>query len=163
MEILYSEVEKILDVKYFGASTIEYTLPIGIHKIGDNKSMLDNLLPNEVKVNITIDDIRLKSNLTTNRTITITKRSFFYIILGFTQSHSGPFRVMEGFVQLIPDTYKSDKPTNFLGIDKIHLNCDCIQGSIVNGIRESILFSFALDKPPGQKIHHTAKIKLLRI
>ena len=35
--------------------------------------MLKSLLPIEVKVNITIDDIRLKSNLTTNKTIRFTK------------------------------------------------------------------------------------------
>ena len=37
-------------------------------------------------------------------------------------------------------------------VDKVHLKCDCIDGSIVNGIREQILFSFDLDSPPGYKI-----------
>ena len=31
--------------------------------------------------------------------------------------------------------------------DKIYLKCDVFDGSVVNGIRESILFSFILDKP----------------
>ena len=48
---------------------------------------------------------------------------------------------------MIAGSYKSDKPINITGIDKIHLKCDCIQGSIVNGIREPILYSFALSSP----------------
>ena len=51
--------------------------------------MLKSLLPNEVKVNITINDIRLRSNLTIKKTIRFTKKLFFYTILGFIQSYSG--------------------------------------------------------------------------
>ena len=36
--------------------------------------------------------------------------------------------------------------------DNVHLKCDCVDGSIVNGIREQILFSFNLSAPPGYKI-----------
>ena len=114
-----------------------------------------------MKVDITIDDIRLKSNLTTNKTIKITKKTFFYIILGFTQSHSGELGDIEGFIQLIPGSYKSVKPVNITGIDKIHLKCDCIIGSIVNGVREPSLFSFALSSP-GYKIIREPRIKLFK-
>ena len=31
--------------------------------------------------------------------------------------------------------YKSKKPINITGIDKFFLKCDCMQDSIVNGIR----------------------------
>ena len=37
-------------------------------------------------------------------------------------------------------------------IDKIHLKCDCIDGSIQDGVRQPILFSFVLDKPSGYKV-----------
>ena len=30
---------------------------------------------------------------------------------------------------------------------------------MINGVREPIFYSFSLDKPPGHKTHHTAKIK----
>ena len=46
--------------------------------------MLKSLLPKEVKIIITIDDIRLKSNIATNKTIKFTKKYFFYINIGFT-------------------------------------------------------------------------------
>ena len=69
--------------------------------------MIKCLLLNKVKVNITFDDIRLKSNLTTNKTIRFNK-NFFYSKLGFTQSHSGVLGDIDGFFQLISGTYKSE-------------------------------------------------------
>ena len=135
-QLTYDEIIDILDLKYIPTTTIGYTLPPGMYKIIHNKNMLKSLLPKELKVNITIDDVRLKSNLTTNKTIKFTKNCFFYIILGFTQSHSGD---NPGFIQLIPGSYKSDKPLNITGIDKVQLKYDCIYGSIVIGTREQIL------------------------
>ena len=49
-------------------------------------------------------------------------------------------------------THRSEKPVMITTTDKIHLKCDCVDGSIVNGIREQILFSFNLSAPPGYKI-----------
>ena len=43
--------------------------------------------------------------------------------------------------------------------DKVHLKCDCVDGSIVNGIRE-IVFSYNLSAPPGYKIIKEPKIIL---
>ena len=63
---------------------------------------------------------------------------------------------------MIAGSYKGDKPINITGIDKIHLKCDCIQGSIVNGIREPILYSFALSSPPGHKICKEPRVKLFK-
>ena len=63
---------------------------------------------------------------------------------------------------MIAGSYKSDKPINITGIDKIHLKCDCINGSIVNGVREPILYSFALSSPSGQKIYKERRIKLFK-
>ena len=114
--------------------------------------MLKSLLPDEVKMNFTTDNICRKPNLTVNRTIRFSRKSFFYTIQGFTKSPSGVLRDIEGFIVLIQGSFKSNKPINITGIDKIHLKCDCINGCVVNGIREPILYSFGLDKPPGQKI-----------
>ena len=80
LQLTYDEIIDILDVKYIAGSIIGYTLPPGIYEISDFNLMLKSLLPDEVKVKITIDVIRLKSNLTTNKIIKFTKRSFFYII-----------------------------------------------------------------------------------
>ena len=122
--------------------------------------MLKNLLPNEVKVNITIDDVRLRSNLTTNKTIKFTKKSFFYTILGFIESHSAPLSDIKGFVQLIPGIYKSEKPIDITGIDKVHLKYDCVDGSVVNGVRQADSYSFALSSHPVRKKYKELMVKL---
>ena len=115
-----------------------------------------------MKVSVTIDDVRINSNLKINQTLIFTEKSFFDTIIGFTQSRSYPLVDIDGFYQLIAASYKSDRPINITGIDKDHLNGDCINGSIVNGIREPILYSFALSSPTGEKIYNQPKVKLSR-
>ena len=67
----------------------------------------------------------------------------------------------EEFYQKLPGK-KYEKPNIITEIDKIHLKCDCIKGFIVNGIREPILYSFAIDKPPGDKVYKEPRIKLFK-
>ena len=116
------------------------------------------MLPISVRVSITIDDIGLKSNLKANQTLIFTERSFFYTNLGFTQSHSYPLEEINGFYQLTAGPYRSKKPVNIAGIDKMHLQRDCVLGCIVNGVREPILCSFAL----GHIIFKEPRIKHFR-
>ena len=123
--------------------------------------MLKSLLPHEVKVKFTNVNITLRSNLTTNTAKNLPKSLFFYRLLGFNQSHSGPLNDLpEGSIQKTPGSYESEKPNIITGIDKIHLKCDCLFGSIVKGIRETILYSFALDKRPGDEVFKELRIKL---
>ena len=115
--------------------------------------MLMSLLPNEVKAKITNDDIRLTSKLTSNKTLGITEKSFIYTKLGFTQSHSDHLNdLLQGKSRKTPGIYKSEEPINITGIDKVQSKCGCVIGSNVNGIREPILSSFAIDRPPGYKL-----------
>ena len=162
MRLSYDEIMDILNLKYIPTKRTGYSIDPGIYEVIDLNNTLKHILPNNVKVNITIDDIRLKSNLKINQTLIFTERSFFYTILGFTQSRSYPLNDIDSHYQLIAGSYKSDRPNNITGIDKIHLKCDCIQGSIVNGIREPILYSFALSSPPGHKIYKEPRVKLFK-
>ena len=82
-------------------------------------------------------------------------------MLGLTQSRSGTLSDIDGFVQLIRSTYKSVEPINITGKDQTHLKCDCVNGSIVNGIPAPILFSSALDKPASHKTHSFIKMHKL--
>ena len=75
-QLTYDESIDLLDIKYIPKTTIGYTLPPGIYVICDNNLMFKFSLPNEVKVKITNDQVRLKSNLTTNKAIRFTKKSF---------------------------------------------------------------------------------------
>ena len=157
VESTYHEVADIPETKTFDAKSTGYTFPPGIYEISDINLMLKTLRPNDVKVKITFVDNGLRSNLTTNKAIRFTKRSFFYTKLGFVESNSGVLCFFPGFVRLTPGSYKSDKPINITGVDKIHLKADCIHGSVVNGRREAILYSFAVDSPPGHKIYKSPK------
>ena len=162
MRLSYDEVMDILDLKYIPTKRTGYSLDSGIYEVDDLNNTLKYILPDNVKISVTIDDIRLKSNLKTNQTLIFTEKSFFYTNLAFTQSRSYPLDDIDGFYQLIAGSYKNDKPINITGIDKVHLKCDSIEGSIVNGVREPILFSFALSSPPGHKIYKQPRVKLFK-
>ena len=162
MRLSYDEIMEILDLKYIPTKRTGYTLNPGIYEIVDLNNTLKYILPDNVKLTVSIDDIRLKSNLKINQTLIFTEKSFFYTILGFTQSRSYPLEDIDGHYQIIAGSYTSDRPINITGIDKIHLKCDCIQGSIVNGIREPILYSFALSSPTGHKIYKEPRVKLFK-
>ena len=162
MQLTYDEIVDVLDLKYISTKRIGYSLNPGIYEVIDLNNTLKHILPDNVKVSITIDDIRLKSNLKINQTLIFTEKSFFSTILGFTQSRSYPLDDIDGFYQFVSGSYKSDRPFNITGIDKILSKCDCIQGSIINGVREPILYSFALSSPPGHKIYKEPRVKLFK-
>ena len=162
MQLTYDEIINILDLKYIPTKRIGYSVEPNIYNIVDLNKTLKNILPNNVKISITVDELKYKTDLKINQTLIFTNKSFFYTILGFNQSHQGPLNDIEGFYQILPGSYKSDKPINITGIDKVRLKCDCIDGSIMNGIREPILYSFSLDQPPGHKIYKEPKVKLFK-
>ena len=80
MESTYDEIVDILNVKYISGTTIGYVLPRGKYEISGLNSMINSLLRDEVKVNLTIDDIRLRTNLTTDKVINFTKIFFCFPI-----------------------------------------------------------------------------------
>ena len=162
MLLFYDEIMDILDLKHIPTKGTGYSLNSRIYEVVNLNTTLKHILPDNVKVSVTIDDIKLRSNIKTNQTLIFTEKSFLYTILGFTRSHFYPLDDIDEFYQLMAGSYKSDKPINITGIDKIHLKCDCIQGSIVNGIREPFLYSFALSSPPGHKIYKEPRTKLFK-
>ena len=40
---------------------------------------------------------------------------------------------------MVPGPYESEKSINNTEIDKVHLKCDCVNGSVANGVREPFL------------------------
>ena len=79
-EITYDELMDVFYIKFTSAVSVGSTLPPGINEANDITLMLKPLLPDEVKVNITIDDIKQRSILTTNKRIRFTKIFFPNII-----------------------------------------------------------------------------------
>ena len=101
MRLSYDEIMDILGLKYIPTKNTENSLNPHIYEVVDLNNTLKYILPDNVKVSVTIDDIKLKSILKTNQTLIFTKKSFFYTILGFTRSRSYPLDDIERFFQLI--------------------------------------------------------------
>ena len=66
MRLSYDEITDILDLKYIPTKRTGYSLNPGIFEVVDSNNTLKYILPDNVKVNVTIDDIRLKANLKIN-------------------------------------------------------------------------------------------------
>ena len=62
MQPTYDGIMDILDLKYFPTKRTAYSLIPGIFEVIDLNTTLKHILPDNVKVNKKIDDIRLKSN-----------------------------------------------------------------------------------------------------
>ena len=73
-QLTYVEIIDILDLKYIPSKRTGYSLPPGIYEVVDLNNTLKYVLPDNVKVSITIDDIRLKSNLKNNQTLIFTEK-----------------------------------------------------------------------------------------
>ena len=59
----------ILHLKYNPTKRTEYSLNPGIYQVVDKNNSLKYILPDNKKVSVTIDDVRLKSNLKNNQTL----------------------------------------------------------------------------------------------
>ena len=118
---------------------IEIELPPGVSDLVDiNNAINQKNSDSDIKFKIEADTISMKSVLTTSNDIHF--NSELNILLGFTNTDYSE------------RTYKSEKPVMITTTDKVHLNCDFVDGSFVIGIQEQILFSFNLSAPPGYKI-----------
>ena len=83
MQLSYDEIIDTLDLKYFPTKRTGYSVHPGIYEAIDSNTTLKHILPNNVKVNITIDDFRLKSNLKINQISIFTEKNFFFYIFRF--------------------------------------------------------------------------------
>ena len=77
MRLSYDEIMDILDLKYIPTKRTGYSLNPGIYEVVDLNNTLKYILPENVKVSVTIDDVRLKSNLKTNQTLIFIEKFFF--------------------------------------------------------------------------------------
>ena len=69
MQLTYDEIIDVLNLKYIPTKRIGYSLNPCNYEVVDLNNALKYILPDNVKVSITIDDIRLKSNLKINQTL----------------------------------------------------------------------------------------------
>ena len=148
IDLIEDDVKLVLDE--YNSSFITYELEPGYYTFKDISEALLKILQQEYDgylnaIHIKYDDIIMKTKLEVRAgiiSIRFDEKSFFSTILGFTS----------GWDYKHYNKYTSQKVVNLGSTNKIHLNCDCIDGSVVNGIRHPILFSFVLDKEPGYKV-----------
>ena len=76
-QLTYNEIVDILDLKYIPTQRTGYSLNPGIYEVVDLNNTLKYISPNNVKVSVTIDDVRLKSTLKIIQTLIFTNKSFF--------------------------------------------------------------------------------------
>ena len=96
-------------------------------------------------IDIEYDDITMKTKLVVRSGIIgirFVEKSFFNTVLGYTPAWDyKPY-----------NKYIGQKILNLGSTIERNLKCDCIDGSIQDGVRLPVLFSFVLDKKPGYKV-----------
>ena len=148
VDLVQDDVKLVLDE--YNSSFITYKLEPGIYTFKDISEALFNILQSEYPgpsnvIDIEHDDITMKTEMVVKSgiiAIRFDEKSFLSTILGFTP----------GWDYKHYNKYISQKIVNLSNTNKIHLKCDAINGSVVNGLRQPILYSFVLDKLPGYKV-----------
>ena len=148
VDLVEDDIKLVLDE--YNSNFISYELEPGIYTFKDISEALFNILQSDCPgdcnvIVIEYDDINMKTKLDVKAgfiAMRFDEKSFFSTILGFTS----------GWDYKHYNKYISQKIVNLSNTNKIHLKCDVIDGSEVNGLRQSILYSFVLDKKPGYKV-----------
>ena len=145
-----------LILKQYNSHFITYELDPGNNTMQDISDVIHTFGGHSEIIEFEYDDLNKKTKLILKYidgqdkfglgTLRFDKKSFFHTLLGF-----------EAYWDYKPSNtnsvYTNDKIIlNLNTTDKIHLKCDCIDGSIQDGVRQPILFSFVLDKPAGYKV-----------
>ena len=145
-----------LILKQYNSHFITYELSPGNYTIQDISDTIHTFSGHSEIIELEYDDLNKKTKLILKYideqdkfglgTLRFDEKSFFHTLLGFA-----------AYWDYKPtntnNVYTSDKIIlNLNTINKIHLKCDCIDGSIQDGVRQPILFSFVLDKPSGYRV-----------
>ena len=144
-DLIEDDVELVLDE--YNSNFITYELEPGVYSYREISEALFYILKSEYpqsdsEILNRLDDITKKIQLVVNSgiiAIRFDEKSFLSTILGFTA----------GWDYKHYNQYLSQNIVNLSNTNKIHLKCDAIDGSVVNGVRQPILHSFVLDKPSG--------------
>ena len=148
IDLVEDDIKLVLDE--YNSSFNTHELEPGIYTFKDIPKALLNILQTEYPesrnvIIIENDNITGKTKLDVGDgiiAIRFDEKSFFSTILGFTP----------GWDYKHYNQYLSQKIVNLSSTNRIHLKCNAIDGSVVNGIRQPILYSFVPDKPSGYKV-----------
>ena len=148
IDLIEDDVKLVLDE--YNSSFITYELEPGIYSYSEISEALFKFLrleypSSDSEILIRLDDITRKTKLVVISgiiAIRFDEKSFFSTILGFTA----------GWDYKHYNQYLSQKNVNLSSTNEIYLKCDAINGSVVDGVRQPIIYSFVLDKPSGYKV-----------
>ena len=148
IDLVEDDIKLVLDE--YNSSFVTYELEPRIYSYEEISEALFYILQSEYpqsnsEILIRLDVVTRKTKLVVNSGIIAVRfdeKSFFSTILGFTA----------GWDYKHYNQYLSQKIVNKSITNKIHLKCDAIDGSVVDGVRQPILYSFVLDKPSGYKV-----------
>ena len=151
------EDDKKLVLDEYNSSFVTYELKQGVYNFEDLFEALFNILQPEYPrpsnvTDVEFDDITMKTKLVEQPgviAIRFDEKSFFSTILSFTSVSD-----YKHYNECI-----SQKTINLGNTSKIHLKADFIDGSVVDGLRQPILYSFVLDKTPGYKVFSEPETK----
>ena len=145
-----------LILKQYNANFVTNELDPSNYTIEDLQEAVYPLGDYEGTLQIEYDDLNKKTKRILTRfgstfgTLRFDEKPFFHTLLGFTPYWD--YKPTNAIHADSPGVHTSDEILNLNTKNKIHLKCDFIDGSVVNGIREPILFSFVLEKKPGYKV-----------
>ena len=74
MQLTYDEIIDVLDLKYIPSKRTGYSIEHNVCNVVDLNNTLKNILPDNVKISVTIDEKKYKSNLKINQTLIFTKK-----------------------------------------------------------------------------------------
>ena len=135
-----------LNLKQNNANFVTYELDPGIYTIENLQEDIHPLGDHEGTLQIEYDHLNKKTKIILTRsgsilgTLRFDEKSFLYTLLGFAPYWD--YKPTNAIHADFPGVYTNDKILNLNTINKIHLKCDVIDGSLVNGLRQPILFSF---------------------
>ena len=145
VELVGDDNKLVLDV--YNSSFITYELEPGVYTFEDISEALLQILQTEYDeylnaIDIEYDDIAMETKMDVRAGI-IAKRFDEQWFLG------NDFGLTAVWDYKHYNEYTSQKIVNLSTTNTIHLKCDVIDGSVVNGIRHQSLYSFVLDKLLG--------------
>ena len=79
MQLTYDEIINILDLKFISTKRIGYSIEPNIYNVVDLNKTLKNILPNNVKIDVTIDERKYKTDLKINQTLIFTIKVSFIL------------------------------------------------------------------------------------
>ena len=148
IDLVEDDIGLVLDKIY--SSFFTYELQLDIYTFKDLSEALFQILqieyPESNSENVfEFDDATRKTKLVVKSgiiAIRFDKKSLFSTIFGF----------ISGWDYKHYNEYTSQKIVNLSTTNKIHLKCDVFDGSVVNGLRQPILYNFLLDDLVGYRV-----------